>query len=343
MIQLPKTGQTTSYATGDDGALQKGVAWPNPRFTDNTNGTVTDNLTGLVWLKNANCFGAQGWTTALNSANTLANGACGLTDGSTAGQWHLPNINELKSLREISKDSPPLAAGHPFTSVQSVDYAYWSSSSDAGFTGYAWWIDMYSSGMGYGSKSYNSYVWPVRAGQELASTIALPATGQTACYNASASNIACAGTGQDGETQRGVAIPTPRFIDNGNGTVTDKITGLIWLKNADCFDYPTWAAALSIANTLATGACGLTDGSNAGQWRLPDINELDSLVDRSMANPALTVGHPFTSVKSNYGTYWSSSSSENGSHALGVSMNYGNVGSPEKIYGGYVWLVRSGQ
>lgn len=52
---VPKTGLTTSYAPGDDGALQKGVAWPNPRFTDNNNGTITDNLTGLIWLKNANC------------------------------------------------------------------------------------------------------------------------------------------------------------------------------------------------------------------------------------------------------------------------------------------------
>ena len=55
---VPKTGQTTGYATGDDGALQKGVAWPNPRFTDNGDGTVTDNLTGLIWLKNANCANA---------------------------------------------------------------------------------------------------------------------------------------------------------------------------------------------------------------------------------------------------------------------------------------------
>ena len=54
-----KTGQTTSYATGDDGDLEKGVAWPNPRFTDNSDGTVTDNLTGLIWLKNANCFGTN--------------------------------------------------------------------------------------------------------------------------------------------------------------------------------------------------------------------------------------------------------------------------------------------
>ena len=38
---VPKTGQTISYAAGDDGALQKGVTWPVPRFTDNGDGTVT--------------------------------------------------------------------------------------------------------------------------------------------------------------------------------------------------------------------------------------------------------------------------------------------------------------
>jgi len=54
-----KTGQTTSYATGDDGDLQRGIPWPNPRFTDNEDGTVTDNLTGLIWLKDANCFGIR--------------------------------------------------------------------------------------------------------------------------------------------------------------------------------------------------------------------------------------------------------------------------------------------
>lgn len=94
--KLPQTGQTTSYAAGDDGALKNGVGWPDPRFTDN--GTVTDNLTGLIWLKNANCFNNQSWATAVASANTLASGACGLTDASTAGQWRLPNVQEQRSL-----------------------------------------------------------------------------------------------------------------------------------------------------------------------------------------------------------------------------------------------------
>ena len=63
-VTVPKTGQTTCSdesgvsrpctGTGEDGEHQKGVAWPNPRFTDNGDGTVTDNLTGLIWLKDAN-------------------------------------------------------------------------------------------------------------------------------------------------------------------------------------------------------------------------------------------------------------------------------------------------
>ena len=66
---VPKTGKTTSYATGDDGDLEKGVAWPIPRFTDNSNGTIRDNLTGLIWLKDANCFGSRTWSEALSDCN----------------------------------------------------------------------------------------------------------------------------------------------------------------------------------------------------------------------------------------------------------------------------------
>jgi hypothetical protein len=60
-------------------------------------------------------------------------------------------------------------------------------------------------------------------------------TGQTGCWDSSGAVIACAGTGQDGELQKGAALPSPRFTDNGDGTVTDNLTGLIWLKNADCW------------------------------------------------------------------------------------------------------------
>jgi hypothetical protein len=97
--RVEKTGQTTSYDTGDDGALERGVAWPVPRFTDNDDGTVTDNLTGLIWLKNANYLAAtKTWADALIACNTLADDGTTLTDGSSAGDWRLPNIKELHSL-----------------------------------------------------------------------------------------------------------------------------------------------------------------------------------------------------------------------------------------------------
>ena len=47
-VELPQTGQTVSDIVGDDGDLQIGVAWPTPRFVDNGDGTLTDNLTGLM-------------------------------------------------------------------------------------------------------------------------------------------------------------------------------------------------------------------------------------------------------------------------------------------------------
>jgi hypothetical protein len=165
-VQLPKTGQTISYGTGDDGAKQAGVAWPNPRFTDNNNGAVTDNLTGLIWLKNPSCFNWQPWASALNSANTLASGACGLSDGSQVGQWRLPNRNELKSLVDLSHVSPALPAGNPFTNVQSN--VYWTSNTYATLVGgyvWAWGVDMTNGGASSGYNTDYFYVWPVRGGQ----------------------------------------------------------------------------------------------------------------------------------------------------------------------------------
>ena len=55
------TGQTTTYSPGDDGDLRTGVAWALERFVDNGDGTITDELTQLVWLQNANCAQASGF------------------------------------------------------------------------------------------------------------------------------------------------------------------------------------------------------------------------------------------------------------------------------------------
>lgn len=168
---VPKTGQTTCYqhefphpiipcaGTGQDGEFQKGIAWPVPRFTDNMNGTVTDNLTDLVWLKNANCLGIKtARDQALNFAEHLHDGYtvpgtkigdCGLGDGSTAGQWRVPNRFELESLLDLSRYSPALPLGHPFINVQN-DY-YWTSSF------FAWTADL---GVGWGVQMGHGMVDP---------------------------------------------------------------------------------------------------------------------------------------------------------------------------------------
>jgi hypothetical protein len=172
-------------------------------------------------------------------------------------------------------------------------------------------------------------------------SLPLPKTGQTTCYDTAGTVIACAGTGQDGALLKGVAWPVPRFIDNADGTVTDNLTGLIWLKNASCFA-TQWAAALTSANTLASGSCGLTDGSTASQWRLPNRKELLSLVDRSKFSPALPTGHPFTSVQT--GGHWSASTySGVTSDAWVLDMFDGYVYSFGKTTGiNYVWPVKGG-
>ena len=86
----------------------KGVASPNPRFTDNSNGTVKDNLAGLIWLQNANVAGARNWADALTDVENLNRD--GTMNGTFAGDksnggshqkdWRLPNRNELESLTD---------------------------------------------------------------------------------------------------------------------------------------------------------------------------------------------------------------------------------------------------
>lgn len=160
---VPKTGQTTPYAIGDDGDLEKGVAWPNPRFTDNDNGTVTDHLTGLIWLQDADCFESKTWATVFLAVYTLNNGECGLSDGSAEGHWRLPNVRELHSLIDYGHSYPALPSGHPFSGVQSD--GYWSSTTPAGDTSNGWYVYLGDGSVYNFDKTDTHYVWPVRGGQ----------------------------------------------------------------------------------------------------------------------------------------------------------------------------------
>jgi len=169
---VEKTGQITSYSAGDDGDLRKGVAWPQPRFTDMGNGAVKDNLTRLIWLKNANAFGLRRWDQALSDANTLASGSSDLTDGSKAGDWRLPNVKELQSSDRFFYINPALssasgtsqwASGDAFIGVQSTNY--WSSTTDSSSTTNAWYVSLLNGYVNSINKPNTYYVWPVRAGK----------------------------------------------------------------------------------------------------------------------------------------------------------------------------------
>ena len=163
-VRLAKTGQTTSYRTGDDGYHQKGVASPSSRFTDNGDGTVTDNLTGLMWAKNANlASGTMNWNDAIDYANNLSLGTdCGLS----RTDWRLPNIRELESLKDYSKYNSMLPIDHPFTNVMLSDKKYWSSTSLQGDPSFAWARGLNEATQYFTAKTFSTtyYVWPVRGG-----------------------------------------------------------------------------------------------------------------------------------------------------------------------------------
>ncbi len=114
----------------------------------------------------------------------------------------------------------------------------------------------------------------------------LVATGQTSCFDVAGSVIGCVGTGQDGEIQAGAS---PAFLDNGNGTITDVRTGLVWEKLADdgtIHDRDnlfTWMNAFDnkVAALNASVFAGFSD------WRVPNYKELVSLLDLERSSPSI--------------------------------------------------------
>jgi hypothetical protein len=165
---VAQTGQVGSYGPGDDGA-GKGVRWPQPRFTNNGNGTVTDNLTGLIWLSDANCatFAApENWINALSDCNGLASGACGLSDGSTAGTWRLPNRLEMLSLVDSELIDPSLPLGYDSYFTRVVIARYWTSTTNAKYPNLAFGVHLAAAVMDQADKfSTFNYVWCVRGPQ----------------------------------------------------------------------------------------------------------------------------------------------------------------------------------
>ncbi len=177
---------------------------------------------------------------------------------------------------------------------------------------------------------------------------------------------------------RTTTTPPPRYVDCGNGTVTDNKTGLVWLKNANCIGQRDWHTAMEFVaglsdlldSRLCIGLtpdqcdCGLSDGSSPGEWRLASADEWDTMVAEAKAlgciagpgnfgGPSITddlghqcwqegPGNSFTGVVSSF--YWSASTSvANPTNAWGVDLNIGALNNVSKGGFHYVWPVRGGQ
>lgn len=144
------------------------------RYVDCGNGTVTDTETRLIWLKDANCaiFGLKSWAETVSALADLANGQCGLTDGSSPGDWHLPFQPEWKKSVAKAKEKgcamTTLTNGtgnrcygdgpSPFINVQNG--FYWTAAVYPNAPGTAWALGTTNT-THYNYRS-QAYVWPVR-------------------------------------------------------------------------------------------------------------------------------------------------------------------------------------
>jgi hypothetical protein len=180
----PDTGPGATGHTFDEVMdLAMAVGNPDPPCWNNTNryvgcanGTVHDTVTNLIWLKNANCFGPLDYTEANNAAAGLEDGECGLTDGSSPGDWRLPTLEEWEaavargvvlgctypSLTNTPGTACFSAGPPPFTNVQSGPY--WSSVAVESSPTYAWIKRLDEGHSDYLGRTILSYVWPVRGG-----------------------------------------------------------------------------------------------------------------------------------------------------------------------------------
>jgi hypothetical protein len=324
---VPRTGWTTCYdlygnprdceGTGEDGEYQMGIPFPNPRFIDNGDGTVSDKLTGLMWEQkvdeNNNIRDKDfmyNWEVAiaycedliLNNDGEWTSGVPN-TSGVKYDDFRLPNMHELLSIVDYSKVSPCIDTTY-FPNVVIADY--WTSNTIPSAPHNAWVL-----GFGGGhnmsvTKLNNRHFRAVRGGRSGSTTT--------------------------------TTIPG-RFTDNEDGTITDNDTGFMWTQDADLANgVKTWQEAVDyIAGMNTFTIFGYTD------WRLPELKELHSLIDFGEFDPALTSGHPFLNIYSD--SYWWSNTIPAGapSYAWQVYLHSGNVANNLKAdFSYYVWPVRGG-
>ncbi len=369
-IQLQATGQTTSYHPGDDGDLQKGVPLPANRFTDHGDGSATDELTGLMWVTDGNLItsrdpsfdqdrtvgdGDINWKTALDYIQKLnTENYLGYND------WRMPNLVEIRSLADLSRPDTALPQGHPFFNLKSP---YWTSTTSEQYrqnvfcyfvheyyvhpntTNVAGETEMHSKVpfLNY----WKFYLLAVRCSDEQGD-VELPLSGQY--YNFY--------PGDDGGLKEGTAWPSPRLLDNDNETVTDRLSGLMWAKDANLmltrnpeYDTNQWVdGAISWQHALNYVALLNTEnylGHN--DWRMPNRNEMTSLIDFGFGHPALPERFPFTNTFGyNFAYYyWTSTTRADAVEQAWMvetvkgMMGGGNKLAYEKTRSLHVWPVRT--
>lgn len=177
---------------------------PPPIYVDCGNGTVTDNRTGLVWLKNANCLGdSVDWFKAMEFAAGLSDidvGSCGgvspalcdcgLTDSSSPGEWRLPSPTEWTAMVEdavalgctvggafggpsitndLGTECWHSSPGNSFSGVVDTGSSiYWSPNTfieSLSLDGGAWLVSLWFGAISNDGKQNPHFVWPVRGGQ----------------------------------------------------------------------------------------------------------------------------------------------------------------------------------
>jgi len=271
-VEIAATGQTTTHATGDDGDLQSGVAWPSPRFTKHGDGTVSDHLTGLMWVDDGNSMETYYPNAPINTDHGLVNTVsqalefiAGINDGTykvtnaVYSDWRLPSVVELESLIHHGMDDNAawLESAGGFVHVD-VGYLGHISVTTASAYTERFNVDLRNGVVGHWSSL--GYVWPVRNEVPPENALVGLASAQPHAIEA-------------GPEPGTLGWPNPRFEPGTGtraGTAFDRMTGLTWAVSTSATNL-TWQEAVDYANTLDLG--GYSD------WRLPNRKELRSIVN----------------------------------------------------------------
>lgn len=296
-FKLPDTGQTLCYGSLGNvidctGTREDGDYTINPMsYADNGNGTVTDNNTGLIWQKQDD-GNSYTWDQAVTYCGSLSLG--GQTD------WRLPSKKELIGIVDYNIPFPGPTISAVFNNTHSD--IYWTGTVSASNPGQAAAVLFFIGWVGYADKQSSVFPFPP-----------LPDIHSYA------------------RCVRGGQYPQQQLIDNGNGTVTDAASGLVWQQTDPGF--MTWESALSYCKGLSF--------ANNTDWRLPNIKEIESLTDDVIFNPSINIAF-FPTAQAD--RYWSSTTElVNPTYADNVEFADGHVGDRDKSGFLYTRCVRGGQ